>query len=420
MLTRRGLIVASLAVLAAVVFVGVAVRKQHVAGPSPNASDAARGLLDGGACQLSLTRAELETSLTLGTEFLVAHQREAGNFDYLYDWKAKTYAADDSEVRQAGALWGLALIAQFEGPPRAPASLGPALEKGLRFFDGRAGTTKAGGRFPTYSVEGRPRDSGGLGMAALVTLSVIDYVRSLPPDDRSAIDLWTSRANAYVAYLVESRDDQGLWFRKYDYDGGAASGPHSSYYDGEALLALVKAMKYLGRDDLAPIVKKAAAAGHRVNVQQALAADPDSDTTKGYYQWSSMAFYELATSKWSSDAPYGEWLLSLADWMLDVHGVLGRQRNTGYAYEGLIPAYAWAEKTGDARRSAKYACAIHQGLGNLLSWQVGHPRASALGPIDDPKATGGVQNHASEPDLRIDVTQHQMHATILALRHLFR
>ena len=133
-----------------------------------------------------------------------------------------------------------------------------------------------------------------------------------------------------------------------------------------------------------------------------------------------MAFYELATSKWSGDAPYGEWLLSLADWMLDVHRVLDRQRNTGYAYEGLVPAYAWAGKIGDARRVAKYSCAIHRGLQGLLAWQVGHPRASALGPSDDPKAIGGVQNHESEPGLRIDVTQHQMHATMLALRHLFR
>ncbi|MBX3205700.1 MAG: hypothetical protein KF764_11575 [Labilithrix sp.] len=414
MLTRRDLIVASLAVAAAAVTARLVVRSQRTDPPSPIA------VADGAACASAVTRAELETSLTLGTEFLVAHQRDAGNFDYLYDWKARTYSADDNEVRQAGALWGLALIAQHEGPPRAPASLRPALEKGLRFFDERAGTTSAGGRFPTYDVEGTASDSGGVGMAALVTLAAIDFVRGLPRDDERAIELWTSRANAYVAYLVESRDDDGLWRGKYRYDGGAAFGGRSPYSDGEALLALVKAMKYLGRDDLAPIVKKAAAAGHRVHVEQALAKDPDSDTTKGFYQWSSMAFYELATSSWGGDAPYGEWLLSLADWVLDVHRVLDRQRNTGYAFEGIVSAYAWAERIGDARRVAAYSCAIHRGLMRLLAWQVGHPRASALGPSDDPKAIGGVQNHAIEPDLRIDVTQHQMHATALTLRHVVR
>ena len=95
-----------------------------------------------------------------------------------------------------------------------------------------------------------------MGMAALVALSIIDYVRGLPRGDAGASEQWTSRANEYIAYLVESRDDEGLWFGRYRYDGGAAFGSHSPYSDGEALLALVKAMKYLGRDDLAPIVEE--------------------------------------------------------------------------------------------------------------------------------------------------------------------
>lgn len=32
-------------------------------------------------------------------------------------------------------------------------------------------------------------------------------------------------------------------------------------------------------------------------------------------------------------------------------------------------------------------------------------------------AIGGVQNHRSESALRIDVTQHQMHAVVLARRY---
>jgi hypothetical protein len=43
--------------------------------------------------------------LALGTLFLQNHQREAGNFDYEYDWKTGINKDDDSAVRQAGALW---------------------------------------------------------------------------------------------------------------------------------------------------------------------------------------------------------------------------------------------------------------------------------------------------------------------------
>jgi hypothetical protein len=33
-------------------------------------------------------------------------------------------------------------------------------------------------------------------------------------------------------------------------------------------------------------------------------------------------------------------VLRLADWMIDVHRTLIRNKNTGYAYEGIIHAYA--------------------------------------------------------------------------------
>ena len=36
-----------------------------------------------------------------------------------------------------------------------------------------------------------------------------------------------------------------------------------------------------------------------------------------------------------------------------------------------------------------------------------------------PLAVGGVMNHKRQPPLRIDVTQHQMHAVIQALNHVY-
>jgi hypothetical protein len=38
-------------------------------------------------------------------------------------------------------------------------------------------------------------------------------------------------------------------------------------------------------------------------------------------------------------------------------------------------------------------------------------------PTHDVRAVGGIQNHPRESTLRIDVTQHQMHAVILALEY---
>lgn len=383
------------------------------------------------SCEENVTKAELERSIELGEHFMLVHQKPAGNFDYEYDWKAKRNTDDDNAIRQSGALWGLGLLYRFHGSSKASPELAAALARGIAYFDDPSRTTRDGWRYPVYrgdvgDAASPPRSmgaTGGMGMAALVPLAIIEYVRALPEGDAGAAERakWTARANEYISFVAGSIQSDGLWPGDYRYDTGAATGAPSPYVDGEALLALVEAAKYLNRADLAPVIAKAATAGHRVNVEQARRLTADSSTTKGYYQWSSMAYYELATSSFGKTPgapPYGDWLLNLADWILDVHDVLGRARNTGYAFEGIVSAYAWAKAVKDPR-AEHYRCAIHRGFATLLSWQVGHPRAAALGGGDNPKAAGGVQNHATEPPLRIDVVQHQLHATMLADEHLF-
>lgn len=369
-------------------------------------------------CSVRVTRDELERSIELGTKYMLAHQKPAGNFDYEYDWKQKTYTNDDSSPRQAGALWGLSLLHAYYGA-KSPPELREAVKRGIKYFDDRSKTNAKGWRYPIYKGDGdKPDgDNGGFGMAALVTLGIIDYVRTLPAgEEKRAL---TARANEYLAFIAGSLQDDGLWPGDYKYETGEAATPHSPYSDGECLLALVTAMKYLGRDDLKPVIEKAAAEGHKVNVDEALAKVRDSATTKGYYQWSSMSYYELATSPMgAAPAPYGNWLMALADWIIDVHQVGDKPKNTAYAYEGIVSAYAWAKSVKDPRHE-KYFCTIHRGLAGLMSWQVGHPRAADLGKTDDPKAIGGVQNHAVEAPLRIDVVQHQMHSTMMTVERLF-
>jgi hypothetical protein len=69
------------------------------------------------------------------------------------------------------------------------------------------------------------------------------------------------------------------------------------------------------------------------------------------------------------------------------------------------------------------AYTIDTGLYKLTGWQVGGPlqhrnRYLSQHPTRDPLAVGGIMNHHQQSLLRIDLTQHQMHAVILALRHV--
>jgi len=367
----------------------------------------------GGSCQKRLNRATLDASIRLGTGFLLAHQKPAGNFDYEFDWRAQQLSEDDQETRQVGALWGLTLLYQEDKRPE----LAAAIERALGFFDENSRKVK-GVRCLAY-----PGSSAGrAGTTALMALAHIEYLRAaqdLPADKRS---LFEGRLNEYLKMLVKSVHPSGLWYSEYNVKTCKPKGEPSSYSDGEALLALVKAAKYLGRKDLLPEIMAAAAAGKKVNIDEALAQDPDSDVTKGYYQWSTMAFYELATSEFPDVAVYGDTVLRLADWIIDEHAILTRTRNTGYAYEGIIHAYALAKQRHDTVRQAKYGCIIDLGLEHIMSWQVGGPvsnRFTSGALSNDPRALGGVQNAAFEPALRVDVTQHQMHATQLARQYVY-
>ncbi|GAB4298633.1 MAG: hypothetical protein Kow0090_14080 [Myxococcota bacterium] len=366
-------------------------------------------------CKKKLTRNILDKSLELGTQFLLNNQKPEGNFNYEYDWVKKKMNEDDNQVRQAGALWGLALIYQNKPDDK----LVPAIEKGLEFFEKNSKESDDGRKWIVY-----PNDRmGKTGTVALVALSIIDYLRSarhLSPERKAKLE---SDLDKYLKFLVSVRERRGLLHQSYTFEEGRGMGGSSPYFDGESLLALVKAAKYLGKTEYKAAIFKLADAAHRFNVKEALRKNRDSATTKGFYQWGSMSYFEMATSGWGNVEKYGDIVIELADWMIDVHKTLKRGRNTAYAYEGIVSAYEMARLKKDKRREEKYACVIDQGLLKLTSWQVGGPVQNDFlraRPTDDKLAVGGIMNARKSPPLRIDVTQHQMHAVILARRYAYK
>jgi UDP-N-acetylmuramoyl-tripeptide--D-alanyl-D-alanine ligase len=362
--------------------------------------------------QPKLTGAMLDESLALGREHLLARQREAGNFIYEFDFVTGRTLDTDNPVRQAGALWGLALYHQNDPSPRTAA----AIDRGLDFFARHARRTDDGRWVPGYPG----RQLGETNVVALLALAMIDYLRTDIPDRAVKINV-ERMLDDCMAFLLSLRRDDGQFWGTYRCHDGAAVGFPSPYADGEALLAMVKAARYTGRADLKPLVLESAADMTRVYITAALRLDPDSDYTKGFYQWGSMAFFEIADAGWDTSGHYANHTIELAHWMIDVHRTLKRTRNTGYAYEGLCVAYELARRAGEQRQADKFAAVINEGLSKLTTWQVGGPTPNEYlksHPTDNPLAVGGVMNAEDEPLLRIDVVQHQMHALMLARKYV--
>ena len=216
---------------------------------------------------------------------------------------------------------------------------------------------------------------------------------------------------------------------------------YSPYYDGESLLALTKAARQLDRKELVPTIETAARAMAEAYTIDSWAKrtpkgklDRDSNQTKGFFQWGCMSFLEYYLAKWKDYEVYGDTAIALGWWMTHTHATLSRGRNHAYAVEGIISAWRIAQLRGDIPAQTDLLYTLDRSLYKLSGWQIGGPLADTNKYLrknapDDPLAQGGVMN-ARKPSgadvrrdvshqLRIDVTQHQMHAVTMSLEDVY-
>ncbi|KAL7558076.1 hypothetical protein ACA910_020032 [Epithemia clementina (nom. ined.)] len=454
--------------------------------------------------QRQLDSVKLQQSLELGCQNLVHNQLPAGNFEYLYDFvQRSSVKGEDSQVRQAGALWGVALC--FQQMPHK-VQWQQAVEKGIDFF------VFDHGRMLPPQTEEHEFDQGHshhfhssfhnerliiqypgehvseTGTNALVGLALIEYLRTMKdhakvvtPVDQDRLDVLYNKLESLIALLqslqlhhhahennksaklvqVDDDEEESQHFASaYDLQKQKPDTHASPYFDGEALLCLVKAAKYIfvteqqdekheqqdnnsshsHHEEMVAWIQETAPALFRAYSVHAWReyGKLDADLTKGFYQWSSMAAAEYYTeSHWDQDRElYRDYLLTMAHWIIHTHRILHRTRNTGYAFEGLLSTYQLVrqddqddashkdDKTttmSTIRRVLEYV--IDEGLHNLSTWQVGGPLAYKNAFLQlhqsstetDLKAVGAVMNAKADAALRIDTTQHQMHAVIMAM-----
>lgn len=375
-----------------------------------------------------LTREVLLESLRLGCTNIAENQNLAGNFNYQYDFVARVLDTQDNDVRQGGALWGISLCYQYD-----PSNLQykAAVEKGLQFF-------------MDHSVKGFTDDmilvrypddeakKSTTGTNALFGLAMIEYLRTVETTKGdtasseivSQVRIVLRKLIAHLLYMQRPDKHFSVGF-SFELDQKVNSS--SPYFDGEVMLCLTKAAKYIdGFTELVTIIEATAfvlAKAYSIDawVEE---SDQDSDSTKGFYQWGSMFLTEYYQSRWANFELAGDFVVALGHWILEVHHVLQRNRNTGYAFEGIISAYDIAKTRNLADVLPYFERAIDRGLYKLTTWQVGGPLAKENEflqnhPTDEGIAIGGIMNAKNLSPLRIDTTQHQMHALIMALDSVY-
>ena len=377
--------------------------------------------------ELKMDREVLGQAYDAGSAFLVNWQLPEGNFRYMYDWQDGTWVDDDHQVRQAGSLWGIATC--YRHKPTAEAK--EALDKGLRFwFEHTIPGPDEGTLMMKYPGDNR-LDSGTV---ALVSLAIIEYLKTdAPMDDAWRTELDT-KLDGYLGFLVWMQRDNGHISKSYDHKRKKRRESSNGYYDGESLLAMSKAARQLGKTELVPTIERAARAMAETYTVKAWAKSRDSNETKGFFQWGCMSFAEYYQAGWADKELIGDVALSLGFWMIHTHRTLSRRRNHAYAVEGLLAAWRIANMRGDIPAQTDLLFVADRSLYKLSQWQIGGPLAGENkwlrdNNTDDPMAQGGVMN-AKKPSgrpvakdvahqLRIDVTQHQMHAVTMSLEHVY-
>ncbi len=365
---------------------------------------------------VKLERRLLTDAIEKARIYYLAQQTDLGNFIYAQDAVEDEKSDDDNQVRQAGALWGLACLNRDR--PTLPTAR--AVIKGAQFFIDRSRPLGMGHTGPLYPGT----DEIKTGTVALVTLSLVELWRGeekyLTRMGRGLTSAWASN---YLSYLGGMEMDDGSWGRMYRASINEREPVPSPYYDGEALLAYCRAARYMDHSELVPKIEKIAPLLAKKYTVDAWVRDPNSDDTKGFFQWGCMAFLEYVEAGWKNADMMGDACLALAWWQLHQRDVEAREGNTAYAVEGLVAAYRVAELRQDQTAMATLRTAIEGMLVRQISTQVGGPLEKynffLASHRTRPECAGGIMQSPYSGRIRIDVVQHQMHAMLLALQYLY-
>ncbi len=364
-----------------------------------------------------VTKEALVQAIELGRSYFLNQQKSDGNFVYMLDLQNGETVHKDNAVRQAGALWALCSLCR----DRYNEPTGKAARLGIDFFAKNVITLANGTQCARYP--GNPAISTGT--PALLSLALIEYIRGRGQYMEADLRLkYQGLLDTHLNYLKSMEMPNGSWSAMYEIEHGLQSTKTSGYYDGETLLAYIKAAKYMGRSDLIPRIEMAIPMLLKKYTLDCWGPGGDANTSKAFSQWSMMAMWEYYDADWNThDALIADAIQAYGWWAIHSNKLEARSGNTGYAIEGLIGVHNVLEAAGRKEDAAKVHAVIMRIMSRLLTLQCGSPLSkyndalAAITKLPD-GAAGGIINAEDDPRVRIDTHQHQMHAMLMLLKLL--
>ncbi|MCA9363026.1 hypothetical protein KC851_01780 [Candidatus Kaiserbacteria bacterium] len=190
-----------------------------------------------------LSEEQLREIINDGVMWTLRAQAADGSFNYEYRPFAGDYINDNGMVRQAGTLFMLTEVHKTR--TEKPKEEVEVIENAIRYF-------------AEISLKGNPDDGEfaciknatkvercDLGSTALALIGIINFVTAHPDKNADYQEL----LDLYSSYLLKAKFPNKGFSKRYEYNTGF-SDTESPFYNGEAMLALVRFYQYEPQEEL--------------------------------------------------------------------------------------------------------------------------------------------------------------------------
>ena len=355
-----------------------------------------------------ITREVLLRSVRAGSDYLRRAVRENGSFVYGYDPKTGTESSKYNMVRHAGTIYSMLDVYETTRDPR----LLEAAERAIAYLLDSIkpyGGDGDGARIMTYGGKIK------LGGVALAAVALAEHVTVTGKKDHLPV------ARGLCRYICKNQMEDGKFVHSRYYPSGAVGSHISSYYPGEALLALVRLHAIDGDGRWLDVAEKGAR--YLIEVR-----DRGKDTRSlTHDHWLLYALNELYRHRKRS--LYLDHALRIAtaielaqrkepssrDWMGSYYKP-PRSTPTACRCEGMAATYRLARRQGARQVAEKILDNLRRGAGFQLLSQIGP--AKALYTLDPRRALGGFTRSLTNHEVRIDYVQHNISALVSMYRIL--
>ena len=339
-----------------------------------------------GARAADITPAAAVASLKAAAAYIVSAQLPDGSFHYEYDFKNASYSDSNNLVRQAGAG---SVLSQYLALTGDKAFIAP-IKAAIGYYGAQS--------TPRQAVGGKAAAVGGnAGATALALLTELVYSQT------TADDSFATNRLAWLRGLASLQTKAGGFVRS------VSDARESSFYNGEAWLALAQYHQRFPSDDLATRLL--------LYAEQHFIAHYDRKPDLQFAHWGLMA---AALRYQATGQPrFLHFITRLAAaHVRQLRPVPDADENSCAAVEGLASA-AGALLAGKADEAlvATIVADIEASLGNDLGLQIAAGQTSltladgtALASPDIANFAGAFRNARSSTKTRIDSTQHCLSA----------